>query len=57
MTLTDREREVIQWLRSFRPEQRSGEMVVRVRDGEAVQVEPRPVVKLGCNQDRRTAND
>ncbi len=44
--LTDREREVIEWLRSFRPEQRSGELVVRVRDGEAVQVVPSPVVKV-----------
>jgi len=49
MTLTDREREIIEWVRTFRPEQRSGELVIRFRDGEAVQVVPSPVVKLGNN--------
>jgi len=46
MDLTDREREIIQWLRSFRPDGRSGELLVRVRDGAPVQVVPSPVVKM-----------
>jgi len=49
MTLTDRECEIITWLRTFKPEQRSGELVVRVRDGEPVQVVPSPVVKISSN--------
>ena len=46
MNLSEREREIINWLRTFKPEQRSGELVVRMRDGEPVQVVPSPVVKM-----------
>jgi len=46
MTLSEREREIITWLRTFRPEGRSGELVIRLRDGEPVQVVPSPTVKL-----------
>ena len=49
MTLTEREREIIEWVRTFRPEQRSGELVIRFRDGEAVQVVPQPVVKISSS--------
>ena len=47
MNLTDREAKIIEYLRTFKPEQMSGEITVRVRDGEPVQVVPSPAVKLG----------
>jgi len=46
MTLTDREQSIVEWVRTFAPEQRSGELVIRFRDGEPVQVVPQPVVKI-----------